>query len=640
MSSVSKVSILGLSSKVLRTYTLGVKFEGDKRTKRTKEIEANKRVKGLQVRQEDMIYNTKTINTALNIARELPDKDSKFAPAVIQEHTKNYANIGNSAYYQLFIAAKGTIDREKKVSDIFQLLLKWKSQALEWIIFGRSPRVENILTFQWKIKRIYIINLLTSSRRQIDNFVPQEIHFNKSLPNLTEREIKSAFSKFYQKKCKELSLKKMTSKEKSFLEKLKLFDNNLDFISSNLHEWNNMEHKSRWQSLKKLSRGIAKTFGNESRRLFSPLRSIILFALSSKLEETVSKIIKNSDPKKCVSPPFKTKKKGRLPIILLMKKDYVIVRPGNAKQMTELVQRDGSFELGFPLKGYSRINGNLVFPRKVKEYIRNGAKIKLLKIQHGKAPSYKICVSVVLEGSNSMFISHKLTKKLLKPIRTNSSSVLGLDINRLSDYILAFSNQIRIPKEIKILIRKYNHLNSRIIPQLSYALKNKGRDKNSHDYCKLKGELDRVYSKRKKILSEIKNLLPHLIAAVLIKSGSCYLCIENLDFDPRGKKGALGKAFYSMPDEIDIFEKAILIATKISGRIIRLIKVPPQGTSTYHFQCRGILDRTNHYYDKALCKKCGDYVDTHHNAARNIKDKGEQLLQSLNRPSSHARVTE
>ena len=127
---------------------------------------------------------------------------------------------------------------------------------------------------------------------------------------------------------------------------------------------------------------------------------------------------------------------------------------------------------------------------------------------------------------------------------------------------------------------------------------------------------------------------------MLIKSGSCYLCIENLEFDPRGKKGALGKAFYSMPDEIDIFEKAILIATKISGRIIRLIKVPPQGTSTYHFQCRGILDRTNHYYDKALCKKCGDYVDTHHNAARNIKDKGEQLLQSLNRPSSHARVTE
>ncbi len=640
MSSIPKLSIPGLNSKVLRTYRLGVSFEGDNKEKRAKEIEANNRVRGLQVRQEDMIYDKTTIDLALRIARDIPNKDSKFAPAAIQEYTKNYSNIGNSAYYQLFIAAKGTVDRENKVSKILNLLCKWNTQAIEWIVFGRSPRVENTLSFQWKLRRIYVINLLTSTRRQIDKFVPPNMQFNKKLPKLTKTEIKEAILEFYQIKHKELFSKNMTSKEKSFLDNLELLSIHSETFTANLQNWFSTEHSSHWRSLKKFCREFSVFLGDNNRNLFSSIRSIILFALSSKMEETVLNVIEKLNPEECVSPPFKTKRKGRLPIYLLMKKDYVVIRPGNAKKMTELALKDGFFELGFPLKGFTRINGKLIFSKKIRDYIRNGATIRFLRINHGKAPNFKIIVSVILEGTNSMFISQTLTLNLLKTFKGSSSRVLGLDINRISKYAITFSNKIEIPKELRTLIRRYNYLCSRIVPQLSYSLKITGRKKDRYKYCKLKGELERVYQKRKKILEEIKNFLPHYIAAVIVSSDSSFLCIESLEFDPRGKKGSLGKAFYSMPDECDIFEKAVLIASKLSGKVIRLIRVHPKGTSSYHYQCRGILEKEHYHHDHALCKKCGTYVNTHSNAAKNIREKGEKLLQSINRPSSHARVAD
>jgi len=638
MSPVLKESMLGLNSKVLRTYSLGIKFEGNRSQRRAQEKEANQRVKGLQVRQEDMIFNRETINASLNIARQLPNKDSKFASAVIQESTKNYSNIGKSAYYLLHIASKGTIDREKKVSNLFFFLKKWKMQAVEWMIFGRSPRVETTLQYKWKAKRIYVINFLYSTRRQLNKLVPNQLKFNTTLPLFSEKELKQAIEQFYTEKVEEMSLLELLPKQKTFLSNLELLSKNKDIIAPLLKTWIYSSHKSRWRSLKILSIEIANILDEENRVLFSALRSVIVSALFSKLGKTVLKIIENSNTDQCVSPPFNRIKKGRMPIILLMKKDYVIIRPGNAKKMTELALKDGSFDLGFPLKGFLRIDGSLIFPKKVVEYIKNGAKIKVLQIQSGHAPSYKLRVSVILEGSVKLFLSTKLVRDLCKRIKTKPTEVLGLDINRLSNYMLVFSNNVPLPKQLKLLIHRYHDLNSRVIPQMSYSLKTKGRAKNPHKYLKTKGELNRIYHKKKKILSEIKHYVPYFVAAVLIRSKSSYLCIENLNFDPRGKKRSLAKAFYSMPDEMDIFEKAILIASKISSKQIKLIHINPRGTSSYHYNCKGRLSREHHYYDKALCNKCGSIINTQVNAALNIREKGEKLLQSNNHPSSHARV--
>ncbi len=94
-----------------------------------------------------------------------------------------------------------------------------------------------------------------------------------------------------------------------------------------------------------------------------------------------------------------------------------------------------------------------------------------------------------------------------------------------------------------------------------------------------------------------------------------------------------------MPDDLDIFEKAVLIASKISGRQIKLIQINPSSTSIYHYKCKGRLSREQYHYDNALCTKCGNIINTHFNAAQNIRDKGEKFLKSINYPFSHARVT-
>jgi hypothetical protein len=622
---------------VKRTYQLGLQFVGTKEERRAQEQEANQRVKGLQVQQEDIIYCRKSRKTAMDVARILPEKQAKLAIRSVQEITKNYANISDSAYYWLFLASRGTLVREKRVTDFFNLLKEWNDQAIEWMIFGRSPRVENYLARKWKVGRIFVINLLTSIRRKLDQILPSNLKFNTIYNFLTQNEVEKAISSCYKLKKYELSSYISNSRVKSFLSKIELLFKNIALVAPYITSWNNIDQKSRWKSLKRLSKVIAVELKSEKSNFFSTLRAVVISALSSKIEETVLKIVDSIQLDKIINPPFMRKTKGRLPIILLMKKDYVIVRPGNARKMTDMARTQGRFEFGFTLRKSPKITAFLVFPKKVIEYLQNGANVKILLVKSSPAPSYKIRVSVVLEGSTDMFLSTKLTNQLAKKIRTQQDDVLGLDINRLGEYMLALSNGVRIPKELKILIKRYKHLSSVVIPQLSRSLLNKIKQRKTRNYIKNKGELARVYKKRIKLLSEIKNFSSHFIAAVLVRSKSKLLCIEDLLINPSGSKGPLAKVFYSMVDENYIFVKAVLLASKILNYEIKLVKVNPWNTSVVHNNCGGHIIRSPNYYDISPCNKCRKNVNTHLNAARNIQEKGVQVLKSSNFPSSHAR---
>ena len=143
----------------------------------------------------------------------------------------------------------------------------------------------------------------------------------------------------------------------------------------------------------------------------------------------------------------------------------------------------------------------------------------------------------------------------------------------------------------------------------------------SHDVrgvCKLKGELNRVYSRRSRLLREITRSLPHFLAAVMVKKRCHTLKIEELSADPTGTKGALAKAIYNMPDSVYIYKKAVWLASIELGYDVKLETVSPFHTSSRHFGCGGTLDRTPSNYDIAPCKKCNQDVNTHKNAALNI----------------------
>jgi len=483
---------------VIRTYQMGIMFNGSKEERRVLEKEANQRVKGLQVRQDDILHDKNAINAAMGISRLFPNQWRGLTVRAIQQTTKNYSNIADSAYYWLTIASKVAVNEEKKVIDLFQLLQQWNDQAIEWFIFGRSPRVENTLVHRWKVKRIYVINLLTSTRWQLNKFCHHSLKFNSTLPSMSQQDVEQSIQTFHNLRHQEYSSKHISKPAKTFLNALKLINNSRTIVAPYLTSWINVSQTSRWKSLKKLSKTIVEALGLKNRNLFSALRSIIVFALSPYIGKNVSKIIQKTNPELLIPSPFMKRKKGRIPIILLMNKDHLILRPGNSLQMTELARKEGKFDLGFILQGFPRINGTLIFSSKVRTYLQRGAKIKVLIVRSSSAPSYKLTVSVVLEGFSSVFMSTRLVNSYIKKIKIRKTNVLGLDINRLGEHMLAFSSKVSLPDEFSQLIDRYEKLSSVVIPQLSYSLSVKSKIKIPYDFVKTKGELVRVYYKRKK----------------------------------------------------------------------------------------------------------------------------------------------
>ena len=72
-------AITSLQHLVTKTYCLGARFKGTREKRRLLEKEANKLIKGLQVKQEDIIFDKKARKAAMGVARVLPDKQAKLA---------------------------------------------------------------------------------------------------------------------------------------------------------------------------------------------------------------------------------------------------------------------------------------------------------------------------------------------------------------------------------------------------------------------------------------------------------------------------------------------------------------------------------------------------------------------------------
>ncbi|MBY8999842.1 MAG: hypothetical protein KGD64_02910 [Candidatus Heimdallarchaeota archaeon] len=203
--------------------------------------------------------------------------------------------------------------------------------------------------------------------------------------------------------------------------------------------------------------------------------------------------------------------------------------------------------------------------------------------------------------------------------------------------MVAFNTSAPLPKELLQLAEHYAHLSAKVLPELNRGLLRKRKEHDVRGCCKLRGELERVYTRRSRILREILLLLPHFLAAVIVKKKCKVLKIEHLTVDPTGTKGALAKAIYTMPDSLFIYKKAVWLASLELGYDVQLESVLPYHTSTIHFGCGGVLTRQSGQYDDAPCKKCGQCVNTHINAAKNIASLPGTLLPPDSFPSTHAR---
>jgi len=214
--------------------------------------------------------------------------------------------------------------------------------------------------------------------------------------------------------------------------------------------------------------------------------------------------------------------------------------------------------------------------------------------------------------------------------------------------MLAFSEHVVLPSEVLLLVDRYTHLGT-VISQLSHGLlrrkelfkKYPSASRHKH-WLKVKGELSRVYTRRVRLLREIHRCCSQLTTSVLLALSVRLLCVEDLTLTAKGTRGALAKIVLSLPDEADLFTRAVLVANWLSGRDVSLVKVDPRGTSnTVHYNCpspsssgRVILRRTAGSWDEVDCPSCHQLVNTHTNAACFIRDLGVKLVSSCVGPSS------
>jgi hypothetical protein len=627
----TQVAINPHSKTVMRSYQVALKCVDQHQRE-----EINQRIRKLE-EQQLLLLSPQIVKKAETLYSSNP-KEGFFTRQLCKEVGKS-PNIAESAFHWLHIAIKGKRDKEQKVQGLLNFLVKNPQQLVEWMIFGRSPYTESSLGNYWKLKRRYVINLLTSTRQQADGYWRKKkkatyhlnnLHHNSFLTSTTQQDIVQAIDDalfFYTNEFTTIS--QITKRQQAFLAKLQLLKNEQAVVAPFLTSWINSPQLSRWKSLKTLAEQLANTLGKPSRKLFSAVRLIIVFTLFDHFMQSVPQLVKGLPVAKVVPLPFKQKKKGRLPIKLLMKKDYVITRQGNAKTLTTQIRKQGWTELGFPQKGKRKLAAKTLFPSKVQEYIHNGAEIKLFQVSSGQAPSYKPRVDVVLGGTMDCFHSSTLLHTYLPLISGRKKAVLGLDINRLGVHMLAFNTSVSLPPDILLLAERYTHLSNKVLPELHRGLMCKRKARDAHGFCKLQGELNRVYTRRMRIIRELTLLLPHFLAAVIVKKQCKTLKIEQLTVDPSGTKGALAKAIYTMPDSLFIYQKAVWLASQELGYKLQLESVSPYHTSTIHYGCGGMLVRTQNQYNYAPCRKCGRKINTHTNAAHNIASLSGTILPSF-----------
>ncbi len=146
---------------------------------------------------------------------------------------------------------------------------------------------------------------------------------------------------------------------------------------------------------------------------------------------------------------------------------------------------------------------------------------------------------------------------------------------------------------------------------------------------KLRGELQRVYRRRKRLLAALHRECGRLVSRVLLQGQSSLLCVEDLSLSARGARGALAKAILNMPDDLDLYEGSVLVVEWLTGRKVPIQHVSPYRTSQGPLvgcpaSVAGCLRRRGQW-DFAECSACQQLVNSHQNAAKLIRDRGTEL---------------
>jgi len=648
-----------LQASVTRTYTMGLRFEGAiRKDRRAKEQHANTIVRDLQ-KQIGKKITPERMDETLDFVREHKNHSGTKGAAVLAKKFNDRSNLGQVAYLTMLAAAKGTLDREKKLQVFIKRLEEESTAAIEWLVFGRSPYLEWSLQYQLIIAYDYSRNLIHSARRTVDQYLPEEYQLDHSLPPLSKSTLVAAIEQYQASITQQFSLlTTLSHRQKAFAKKLSILDNHRFLLakglSSWINDWNTRETNtfSRWKALKRFTRNVEEWLAIEQKKkitknsYLSVIRGILVHALLPHFQEgiAVKKLIDQRIicPENLVTKPFRDEKKNKktrhklIPLSLLMGSKYVVGRPGSSTVMTELATKQGSFTISIwsPGQRKNALTATIRFSKKLQQYLTNGAILKLLILRSSVGPSSKLLVDLVFTGQRRMFLSTSFIESTSLQSNTSftANSALGIDVNRIGPYILAFSEDISLPDELLTVMTRYLRLEE-VISKLQRCqtrwegyYERKPSSFLQKRLAKYSIELSFVHARRKRLLREIHRQCSRLVACVIFHTDVSLLAIADLHLSARGTRGSLAKAILSMPDDLNLFTRALLLVKLFTGKSISLRTVSPAYTSSGpHVGCLSsppsFLSRSGSSYDFVRCPTCDLLVNTHRNAAIIIRDR-------------------
>ena len=674
-----------LTEEVTRSYEVGLRFTGKLASeRRSQELFAASIV--LDYQQE--IYHKlspEKVSQACEIVKQMPELSGTKGSAILRRELGDCSNLGEAAYLPLLQTIKGMFVRQVKLQTFFELIEEKENELLSWFLFGRAPYGEQLLQRKLRCSHKYVADMILGARRSLDKYLTkdQQLKLNAPYPSLNHTQLQQGLTRFKnnveqsiaEQLCSDSGLNNSpTTRQKTFMNKLerieKFKEPVIQMIVEWLKEWNTenpqkqkITPRSRWGHLKILSREVASFLvekGQPSTGEYayrSILRGILITALLPHYDE--GRFVTQLQVKgivavdKLIAKPFSQTKPSyqqKLPLQLLMGSKYVIERPGNSAKITELALKTGEIPLQFwPYrKKKLLVEGKIRLHKSLLSFLKQGAKITLLVIAAGNAPAHKLKVTIVMTGKRKMFFTrkeiHKLQQKLpvISPSITKFNDGIGLDVNRLGEFMLIFSEEYpnKLPKIQLKLIERYKAL-ACPVSELGIALTRKRKyyklqpSKEAHiAWLKVKGELERVYKRRHRLLKTIHQKAGQWVATVLYHSNTRNLIIEDLKLTAKGTRGALAKIILSLPDEQDLFERSTLIVEWLTGKKQTLILVDPRNTSQgEHVACikypKGKIKRTKNEWDYARCNACDKHVNTHHNAAMIIRQRGLDYLAKI-----------
>lgn len=661
-----------LTEQVTRTYTVGLRFQGQDRTERRKnEIRANQILTDLQHEAFDLV-EPHWFDVARNVCQDHPDRSGTYLSSHLGKKLHEQSNLGQVSRLQVVQMTQGVLDREDKFRKFLSLLDDHPDEALAWFCLGQSPLLNRLTAQKTKTSIGYARNLLVGGRRTLDTLVPEEHRLTAPYPDLSAGQVTQAVDQFCQKirtrfQTYQAEHGDLTDPMKVFLERLECLALVPELVGQVLSDMTQLSNHpddlpplpDRWGLLKVSSEVLAdllhsstiiqeqnQVVHTQQHAYLSCLRGILVTALANNpsygFQATVQRLRETGvlTPEHLVSKPLQKPRKRYhqvFPLALVMGSKYVVGRPGNSAVMTQLAKDDHEFELLLFEPGKRRFGlvARVRFHHTLVRFLKTGATIGLLTLHRGSAPGFKIRCDVVMTGPLKAFLSKTdvQAKMAELPPPPPEPGTEAVDLNRISPYI--YQTTVPHPLPSSLVLRMDNYFRTlSTLPHISLIRTLAEQQVFSHPspenyrlLSKRNHEVraihERLARQRKEIHLDVKRSLTALLAHDKVR----VLYVEDLSLSTRGTRGALARAIVSVPDDLVMLKLAVAAVDLVDDCRPLLYSLNPRGTSSGpHFDCpstpAGRLDRSLAFWDEAPCLGCGEVVNVHVNASRHLNQRG------------------